>query len=78
VAARARQPRPDIPIPGDVLQPRAHFAEDIHVSEKTVTRMNLPTTYVGNVAYVARNASLKIIADTVRRRNEPVRHRRSK
>ena len=30
--------------------------------------MNLPTTYVGGVAYVARNASLKTIAERVKRR----------
>jgi hypothetical protein len=68
--------RPHIELPnGDVLEPRREFARDrLGVSDKTAQRMNLPTTYVGNVAYVARNASLKIVAEGVRQRKNPQRH----
>jgi hypothetical protein len=79
--APVRRPkdRPSIPCPdGDTLQPRAQFAAEIRISERTVTRMNLPTTYVGSVAYIKRKASLQIIANGVKRRNEPARRRRSK
>jgi len=44
--------------------------------DKTAARMNLPTTYIGGVAYVARGESLKIVAARVRRRNEPPTRRR--
>jgi hypothetical protein len=37
--------------------------------------MNLPTTYVGGVAFVARDASLKIVAGLVQRRNQPAKRR---
>jgi hypothetical protein len=79
--APQRAPRPrarqDIQLPdGEVLTPRTNFAAILGVSERTVARMNLPTTYVGNVAYVARDASLKIVAERVRRRNEPARRKR--
>ena len=39
--------------------------------------MNLPTIYIGGHAYIARNASLKIIADRVQRRNQPAKRRRA-
>jgi hypothetical protein len=69
--------RPSIELPdGETLKPRAQFAAAIGVSDKTAARLNLPTTYVGCVAYVAVNASLKQIAARVRRRNEPIRRRR--
>ena len=57
---RQRQP---IDIGGEVLEPRADFAKNtLQVSDRTAKRMNLPTVYVGNVAHVARNASLKLVA----------------
>jgi hypothetical protein len=57
---------------GDTLELRKDFAEDtLHVCDKTAKRMNLPTTYVGGKAYVARNASLAIVAATVKRANQP-------
>ena len=60
--------RPNIKLPdGEVLVPRAIFARDnLGVCDKTCLRWDLPTTYVGGVAYVARNASLKIVAERVR------------
>jgi hypothetical protein len=75
---RQTKHRPHIELPdGEVLQPRAEFAHDVlDVSDKTAQRMNFPTTYIGNVAYVARNASLKIVAERVRRRNQPSLGRR--
>jgi hypothetical protein len=75
---RTRQSRQEIHLPsGEVLMPRAHFARDvIGVCERTAVRMNLPTAYVGGVAYVARDASLKIVAERVKRRNvEPAKRR---
>jgi hypothetical protein len=33
--------------------------------------MNLPTTYIANVAYVLHNASTEILAERVRQRNQP-------
>jgi len=58
----------EIAIPGDVLVPRALFARDVlGVHDRSAKRMNLPTTLVGGVAYVAKGASLQIIADKVRR-----------
>jgi hypothetical protein len=63
---------------GDTLVLRKDFAEDIlRVSDKTVKRMNLPTTYVGGKAYVARNASLEIVAAGVKRPNQPAPAARS-
>jgi hypothetical protein len=72
-----REDRPSITLPdGRVLDPRVKFADDVGLSEKTVTRMNVLTVYVGGVAYVDRDASLKQIGAGVKRRNEPpVRHR---
>ena len=61
---RGPQPRRSIPLPdGEVLEPRESFAiETLGVVERTVIRMKLPTTYIGNVAYVHRNKSLRMIA----------------
>jgi hypothetical protein len=71
-----RRPRhrvAEIKLPnGDSLVPRADFAnETLGTSEKTVQRLDLPTTYIAGVAYVQRNASLQIIAASVHRRNQP-------
>jgi hypothetical protein len=75
---RQTKHRPHIELPdGEVLQPRQEFAHDeLGVCDKTAQRMDLPTIYIGNVAYVARNASLKIVAERVRRRNQPPKRRR--
>ena len=74
---RSPQPRHRIDLPnGEFLQPRRDFAAEIGVVDKTCARMNLPTTYVGNVAYVAHNASLNILAERVQRRNQPPERRR--
>jgi hypothetical protein len=61
---RGRQPRRRIDLPnGDFLQPRAEFAEAVlSVSDRTARRLNLPTTFIGNIAYVPHNASLAIVA----------------
>ena len=64
-----RRPRTPIDLGDDVLEPRADFAEMLQVSDRTCARMNLPTTYIGNVAFVARNASLKLVASRIRRAN---------
>jgi hypothetical protein len=73
-----RTPLPEIIIPGDVLMQRALFARDVlGVHERTVARMDLPSTYISGITYVARDASLKIIADKVRRRNQQPKKRRA-
>lgn len=77
----ARQPRrrprvPEIRLPGgDALIPRADFCDELGVTERTARRWNFPTTYVGGVAFVQRDASLQIIAGTVHRRNQKVAER---
>ncbi|MBA4033798.1 MAG: hypothetical protein C0480_04215 [Bradyrhizobium sp.] len=62
---------------GDVLIPRDVFASEVlHVDDRTVRRMNLPTVYVGGFPYVRRNASLQAVADMAKRRHEPAKKRR--
>jgi hypothetical protein len=74
---RTRETRPNIELPdGEILEPRLNFADELGICDKSAQRMNLPTTYVGGVAYVARNASLKIVAERIQRRNQPTRRRR--
>jgi hypothetical protein len=62
-----------IPLPdGDYLEPRAEFANDVlGVTDRTAQRMDLPTTYVGGVAYVPHRASLAVVAASVKRKNQP-------
>ena len=68
---RRSRPRAHIKLADDELMPRREFAEDIlGVTDKTASRINLPTTYVGNVAYVLKNASLQVVASRVRRPNQ--------
>ena len=75
---RGPQPRRRIELPdGDYLEPRADFAaRELGVVDRTAKRMDLRTTYVGNVAYVAHFASLAVVGARVRRRNEPIARRR--
>lgn len=69
-ARRSRQ-RAHIALADDVLMPRREFAEDtLGVTDRTAARMNLPTTYIGNVAHVLRDASLQVVAARVRRPNQ--------
>jgi hypothetical protein len=78
IVRRPRTPFPEIAIPDDVLIQRKLFARTVlGVSERTTTRMDLPTTFISGIAYVARDASIKIVADQVRRRNQPVKRRAS-
>jgi len=73
-----REHRPDIALPnGKKLQPRRHFADEIGVSERTVKRLNPPTTYVGNVAYIEPDATVQLIADTLKRKNQPIKQRKA-
>jgi hypothetical protein len=74
---RGRHVRRHIELPdGRTLIPRKEFSDNIlGENERTTRRRNLPTTYIGNVAYVDRDAGLKIIADMVRRPNQPVARR---
>jgi len=51
--------------------PRKEFAEDVlGVTDKTASRMNLPTAYIGNVAHILKNESLRVVAERVRRPNQ--------
>ena len=59
------------------MVPRKVLAETLGVSDKTVSRMNLATVYIGLVAHVKEKASLQDIADKARRRNQPQKPRRS-
>lgn len=76
-ATRRAGERPRIQLAnGDFLVPRRQWAGGVGVSDKTASRMNLPTTYIGNVAYVLRNASTEMLAGRVRQRQpEPQRRR---
>jgi hypothetical protein len=65
---RGPQPRRRIDLPnGDFLQPRCDLAAELSVSERTVSRMNLPVTFLGGCAYHPHNESLDIIAARIRR-----------
>ena len=45
---------------GEVMETRRQFAEEeLSVCDRTATRINLPTIYIGGHAYIARNASLE-------------------
>jgi hypothetical protein len=70
---RQRHVRRHIELPdGRVLIPRAELAADIlGENERTTRRRKLPTTYIGNVAYVDRDGSLNIVAEGVERPNQP-------
>ena len=81
-ARRKRRRVQEIPLPdGDKLVPRASFAEDeVGTTDRSLRRSwNLPTTYINGVAFIAHDASLKVIADSVKRPNTitPKRHRRA-
>jgi hypothetical protein len=72
-----RQDRPSIELgDGEVLDPRVKFASNIGLSDDAVRDLNLPTVYIGAVAYVRRYESLKELSARAKRRSEPARHRR--
>jgi hypothetical protein len=72
-----RHDRPAITLPdGRVLTPRVQVAEELRLNERTLKRGNHATVYIGNVAYLDRDATLNDIAHGLRRRNEPPRRRR--
>ena len=76
-ATRRAKERPRISLAnGDFLEPRRRWAEGVGISDKTASRMRLPTTYIGGVAYVLHNASKEIIAERVQRRGQPPKRRR--
>jgi hypothetical protein len=69
---RTVQHRIRIELPDDVLEQRRVFAEEtLGVVDRTAARMGLPTTYVGGIAYIFRNRSLKIIAARGLKNTEP-------
>jgi hypothetical protein len=67
-----RGPGRHIELPtNDTLMPRKEFAEDVlGVTDKTASRMRLPTTYIGNVAHILKNESLRVVAERVHRPNQ--------
>jgi hypothetical protein len=72
-----REDRQPIVLPdGKTLEPRVRFAERVGISDYAARDMNLPTTYIGGVAYVPVEQSLEIIAGRAKRRNEPPARRR--
>lgn len=73
-----RDTRPDITMPdGRVLTPRARRAEEVGIAERTLARKNPETTYIGGVAYVDRDFSLRDIVGKLKRRNQPPKHKRA-
>lgn len=71
--------RPDITLPnGRVLTPRGHLADDLKIHDRTLARMNVPSTEFGGVIYVDRDATLQMIGERVGRRNDPVRRARAR
>ena len=52
---------------GDELWPRGDLADKLDVNERTVKRMDLPTTYIGNAAYHPHDESLAIVASRIKR-----------
>jgi hypothetical protein len=64
---------------GDVLVPRKEFAnKKMKVSDRTAARKDYLTIYVGNVAYIPLNASLRELADGAKRRHQPQRQLRQR
>jgi hypothetical protein len=73
-----RDTRPDIILPnGKILRPRARIAKELAVCEKTLARMNLPTTYVAGVAYGVVDDAPKAISDSLKQKNQPPKKRRA-
>ena len=79
IVRRPRRCISEIELPnGETLVLRQDFARDvIGVCDRSVIRLNLPTTYIGGKAYVARNESLKIVAEQLQRKNQPPKRRRA-
>jgi hypothetical protein len=71
IQRRVHEPR-HIELPnGSTLIPRREFADILGEDERTTRKRNLPTTYIANLAYVDREASLKIVAEGLHCRNQP-------
>jgi hypothetical protein len=62
---------------GKRLIRRRVLAEKRGYSDKTAARQNLPTVYVRMEPYVDEAASLQDIADKLKRRHQPPKHRRT-
>jgi len=78
ITPRPRRHLPEIELPNDTAVPRFNFARNrLGVCERTATRLNLPTIYIGGIAYILQKASLKIIADKAKRRNQPAKRRKA-
>jgi hypothetical protein len=72
-----RSPAPEIPLPdGDRLIMRSLLAKRLRVHERTLRRWNLKTVHVGPTPYVLHDQSMREIADSAKRKNEPTKGRR--
>ena len=54
-----RHRRRRISIDGDELIPRSELAEELGITERTLQKLRVPVTSIGNVAYLRRNATIK-------------------
>jgi hypothetical protein len=69
---RDRPARIDLPNGKKWLERRSSWAhEKFGVDDKTARRWDLPTLYVGNVAYIEEPTSSEIVAARVKRKNQP-------
>jgi hypothetical protein len=65
---RRLHPRHRIHLPsGDFLQARSELAAELGVNPRSLVRLNLPTTFVGGVAYHPHDECLDVIAARIRR-----------
>jgi hypothetical protein len=63
---RGRVTRPRITLDnGDVLIPKDEAAGEIGISRRTLTRMRVPTTVVGGVAYISQRGLRQQIEDSL-------------
>jgi hypothetical protein len=61
-----RAPRPRINLDnGDVLIPKDEAAQEIGISRRTLTRMRVPSTVVGGVAYISQRGLRQQITDGI-------------
>jgi hypothetical protein len=61
-----RVPRPRITLDnGDILVPKDEAAQEIGISRRTLTRMRVPSTIVGGIAYISQRGLRQQIADSV-------------
>jgi hypothetical protein len=66
------QPRKHIALPdGDTLVPREELAAELGITDRSLRKLPLAVTYLGNIAYVARNKALAIVLKEKTRKPPP-------